>query len=66
MALFQNPLRKRDETPAPAPAPAEPPRDPSVERQERLDREIRFLREQERRRASSSVPPPGVERLTTG
>ena len=64
MALFQNPLRKRDETPAP-PA-AEPAPDPVVERQQRLDEQIRFLREQERRRASSSVPPPGVERLTTG
>jgi hypothetical protein len=64
MALFQNPLRKREE--APEPAPAEPARDPSIERQERLDQQIRFLREQERRRASSSVPPPGVERLTTG
>ena len=64
MALFQNPLRKRDETPTPA--AAEPARDPVAERQERLDEQIRFLREQERRRASSSVPPPGVERLTTG
>jgi len=64
MSLFHNPLRKRDETPAPA--PAEPARDPIVERQERLDEQMRFLREQERRRASSSVPPTGVERLTTG
>ena len=64
MALFQNPLRKRDQTPAPA--PVEPAGDPVAERQERLDGQIRFLREQERRRASSSVPPPGVERLTTG
>ena len=64
MALFHNPLRKRDETPAAA--AAEPARDPIVERQERLDEQMRFLREQERRRASSSVPPPGVERLTTG
>ena len=64
MSLFQNPLRKRDETAAQA--PAEPAPDPVAERQERLDEQIRFLREQERRRASSSVPPPGVERLTTG
>ncbi len=64
MALFQNPLRKRDDTPAPA--SAEPAPDPVAERQERLDEQIRFLREQERRRASSSVAPPGVERLTTG
>jgi len=64
MALFQNPLRKRDETPEPA--AAEPPADPSIERQERLDQQIRFLREQDRRRAASSIPPPGVERLTTG
>ena len=64
MALFQNPLRKRDETPAAA--AAEPAPDPVVERQERLDKQIRFLREQERRRASSSIPPPGVERLTSG
>ena len=64
MALFQNPLRKRDETPAQSPVEAAP--DPVAERQQRLDEQIRFLREQERRRASSSVPPPGVERLTTG
>ena len=64
MALFQKLLGKHDATPAPAAVEASP--DPSIERQERLDQQIRFLREQERRRASSSVPPPGVERLTTG
>ncbi len=64
MALFRKLLGKPDETSAPD--AVEPAPDPSIERQERLDQQIRFLREQERRRASSSVPPPGVERLTTG
>ena len=64
MALFQNPFRKdarTHETPA---EPDEP--DDALKRQEQLDEKFRFMREQDRRRAASSIPPPGVERLTSG
>ena len=57
--LQRNPLRRREE-PAAAPAPAAPPApDEEQERRERQEQQIRFLREQELRRARTSVPPPG-------
>ena len=54
---LRNPLRRRAESPPP-PVPQGP--DAEQLRREQLDDEIRFLREQERRRASTSIPPPAV------
>lgn len=56
--LQRNPLRRRAEEPAP-PVPVVPavPDEEQV-RQDRVEEQIRFLREQELRRARTSVPPP--------
>jgi hypothetical protein len=40
----------------PSPPPAEP--DGELDREARIARQIRFLREQELRRARTSIPPP--------
>lgn len=51
-SLVQNLFARRPTTPAPSEADGEPDREAKVAEQ------IRFLREQELRRARTSVPPP--------
>ena len=56
-SLVQRSIFRRGETPPAVPEPA-PVADDEAQREARAAEQIRFLREQELRRARTSVPPP--------